>query len=204
MTGCPPPLSRLVAVTAALVIGAMLLWSACFGGEEGAADASDAILTIDHIADGYQARLGELVVGNEGASQIGVDFWLDHNPEAPGEVACITDGATVHRTEREAIAGLDGIVERLLDTGFSEIDSPGIGDQARAVMSSPAKPTRCGELLLVDTDIAYIAFRKGRVVGTVVVWVYQQGAPLDDAAALALEQLKLIEDIESRLPGEGG
>ncbi len=194
----------LVAVGVALLVGALLLWTACSGGGEDVADAGDAILTLDHIPTGYVAREGELVVGNEGASQIGVDFWLDRQPEVPGEVACITDGATVHRTELEAIADLDRIVTNLLETGFSEVDIPGIGDQARAVTSSPAKLINCGGLLQVDTDIAYVAFRKGRVVGTVIVWVYQQGTPLDEAAALALAQIKLIEEIEPRLPGEVG
>lgn len=196
-----------VAAGVALLVGALVLWTACSGGDgdgEDVADAGDAILTLDHIPTGYLTREGELVVGNAGASRMGVDFWLDRQPEEPGEVACITDGATVHRTEREAITDLERIVTNLLETGFSEVDAPGIGDQTRAVTSSPAKPVSCGGLLQVDTDIAYIAFRRGRVVGTVVVWVYEQGDPLDEAAALALMQLELIEEIEPRLPGQEG
>ncbi len=180
------------AVGLSILAGILLVGLACSSdGGDGDATARDAVLTLEDLPAGYVSRESELEIGEGTASRLGVDFWLDRSPEA-GEIVCITDGATVHRSEDDAQRELQDFVGRLRDSGFKDIPAPEIGDETEVLLFAPTKPITCGEFVRIEAHIAYIAFRQGRVTATLIVWSFEQEVSVDEALTLAERQLERI------------
>jgi hypothetical protein len=180
------------AVGLSIVVGLLLVGLACSSdGGDGDATARDAVLTLDDLPAGYVSREAELEIGEGTASRFGVDFWLDRSPEA-GEIVCITDGATVHRSEGDAQRGLQDTVGRLRESGFKDLPVPKIGDETEVLLLAPTKPITCGEFVRIDAHIAYVSFRQGRVTATLIVWSFEREVSVDEALTLAERQLERI------------
>ncbi len=180
------------AVGLSIVVGLLIVGLACSSDAgDGDATARDAVLTLDDLPAGYVSRGSELEIGEGTASRFGVDFWLGRSPEV-GEIVCITDGATVHRSEDDARRGLQDIVGRLRESGFKDLSVPKIGDETEVLLLAPTKPITCGEFVRIDAHTAYIAFRQGRVTATLIVWSFEREVSVDEALTLAERQLERI------------